>query len=171
MKTQRRPFPTFVIWLLVFLGALLFLLTQCSGLFSGKEPPSLTIKAEGVQLSWVMEKNHWNGIAYDRINTFASYGEKISFPSQAAAGERVSITLDTELPERATLLEYALRSNEDSIYGEAQLLSEYPFYFNNRTSSFFLPEPEEHPVRGYLLRCEWGEDVCEYAIVVQILEE
>lgn len=171
MKTQRRPFPTFVIWLLVFFGALLFLLVRCSGLFSAGEPPSPTIKAEGVQLSWVMEKRHWNGVAYEPADAFASYGKKISFPSQAAAGEQVSITITTELPERATLLEYALGSNESSLYGEAELLSEYPFYFTRRTSSFSLPEPGEHPVRGYLLRCEWGEDVCEYAIVVQILPE
>ena len=171
MEAKRRPFPTFVLWLLVFMLSLLFLMVRCSGTLFVKKPPSITVTAEGQQLNWVVEKSTWNGVSYGQQDAFYRYGLEVSLPSQAAAGEAVSITMDGVLPDQASLREYALEPDGRSAYGAATLLREYSFYFDGKTGSFPQPEPAEHPVRGYLLTCSWGENTCMYALVFQILPE
>lgn len=171
MLERKRPFPTFVLWLLVFFVALLVLLLRgCGSLFT-KEPPNITITAEDATVNYIMEKNTWNGAVYDHLDPFYCYGRDIVTPSQAAAGEAVSIRMAGDLPDQVTFTEYALEADDHSPYGSVQLLEEHDFYFSGVTGSFLLPEPGEHPVRGYLLSCSWGENTCEYAFVLQILPE
>lgn len=172
MNERRRPFPTFVIWLLVlFVSLLVIILRLSSGLFA-KEPPNITVTAEGQRMGWVVGKNTWNGVAYDRLDIFQIYSRDVMTPSQAAAGEEISIAIDGVLPDKATLAEYTLDADTRSAFGDSRLLSAEDFYFaKGRTGRFPLPSPGENPVRGYVLTCSWGENSCEYAFVVQILPE
>lgn len=171
MEERKRPFPTFVIWLLVFMASLLFLLVRCSGGVFTKAPPTLTAVAEGAQVNWVMGQNVWNGETREPEDLFLRYGLEIETPAQAAAGEAITITLNGDVPDRAVLEEYALFPDGQPSFGGRQLLSEYPFYFSRKTGTITLPEPGEYPVRGYVLRCYWGENNCDYGMVVQILPE
>lgn len=170
MKTKRRPFPTFVLWLLVFLLALLTLLLRCLSILSPGGPPSITAEAEGKQMNWVVRRQAWDGAVYEEDPIFHTYGRDVVTPSQAAAGETVSISIDS-LPDQVTLKEYALSADGESPYGSAVFLREYVFYFTGRTGAFTLPEPGEESVRGYVLGCAWGEDRCEYGLVIQITPE
>lgn len=171
MEERKRPFPTFAVWLLVFMVSLLFLVVRCSGGVFAKEPPTLSATVEGAQVNWVMNARAWNGGAGEEENLFLRYGREIETPAQAAAGEAVTVTLNGDVPDRAVLEEYALSPGGQSPFGGQQLLSESPFHFIRKTGTIPLPEPGEYPVRGYVLRCYWGEDCCEYGIVVQVLPE
>ena len=171
MEVRKRHFPTFVLWLLVFAVSLLFLLVRCSSEVFIKGPPALSAAAEGVPVNWVMAPNVWNGQVREPEDLFLRYGREIGIPAQTAAGEAITIKLDGDVPDRAVLVEYALSPDRKSAFGGQQLLSEYPFYFDRRTGTITLPEPGEHPVRGYMLRCYWGENNCDYGMVVQILLE
>lgn len=169
---RKRPFPTFVLWLLVFMASLLFILARCSGIFGPKEPPTITVTSGGAQLNWVMAKNHWNGSAYDRLGTFTIYELDIGVPAQLEAGSEISIRMDGALPDAVTLKEYALTPNQRSVFGGVEFLEDLPFFFSSgaKTGTFRIPEAGDAPVRGYLFTCAWGENVCEYGIVVQIFE-
>ena len=171
MEERKRPFPTFVLWLLVFTISLLFLMVRCSSDIFAKEPPTLSVAADGAPLNWVMVRNVWNGETSAPEDPFLLYGQKIETPSHAAAGETVTVTIGGDIPDKVVLEEYALAPNGQSVYGERQLLGEYPFYFNRKSGTFTLPEPGEHPVRGYVLRCFWGENNCDYGMIVKIRPE
>lgn len=171
MEERKRPFPTFVIWLLVFVVSLLFVVVRCSSDVFEQEAPILSVSVEGVPLNWVMVRNAWNSEPAEQEDVFLRYAREIGTPSQAAAGEAAEVTISGDIPDQAVLTEYALAPNGQSVYGERQLLSEYPFYFSRKTGTITLPEPGEYPVRGYLLSCYWGENHCEYGIVVQILSD
>lgn len=171
MEQRRRPFPYFALWLLLMLLILLFLVLRYAfPVLFAKEPPQITITAGEQNISWVVAKNRWNGSQYDREPTFVLYGQQGLLPSQLPAGTEITVTMGGTLPDEVTLREYALDSNEQSVYGESRLTEELLFYFSGKTGSFTLPQPGSAPIRGYLLTCTWGENVCEYAIVVQILD-
>ncbi len=173
MEQRKQPFPYYLLIVLALLALLLVLVLRfaSASLFS-KEPASITVTAEdGTQLNWVVEKNHWNGSAYDRAHTFVCYDRAGLTPSQLPGGAAVTITLGGTIPDEVSLREYALAPNGNSAYGDIHLLGELNFYFNGKSGSFSLPQPGNVPVRGYLLTCSWGENTCEYGLVVQILPE
>lgn len=171
MESQRRPFPFFALFLLILaVAALLLLLKYASASLFSKDPANITLTAEdGVQLSWIVEKNVWHGVEYDREHTFVCYEKEGLLPSQIDGGSAVTITINGTVPDWVTLREYALRSNEQSIYGDISLLGELDFYFSGKSGSFTLPASDGGSVRGYLLTCTWGENTCEYGFVVQLL--
>lgn len=173
MEQKKTSFPYYLLIVLALLILLLVMLLRFASvsLFS-MEPASITVTAEdGTQLNWVVEKNHWNGSAYDREHTFVCYDRAGLMPSQLPGGTAVTITLGGTIPDEVSLREYALSSNETSAYGGIRLLEELNFYFNGKSGSFSLPQPGDAPVRGYLLTCSWGENTCEYGLVVQLLPE
>ena len=170
MQAKPRPFPTFVIWLLVLALSLLAILLRCLSSLSPSGPPEIAATAEGNQLGWVRRTEVWSGTAYEEAPLFPAYGRELGTPAQAAAGEEVSITV-SPVPDEVTLKEYALGADEGSPYGSAEFLQEYFFYFTGKSGTFTLPEPGEHPVRGYVLSCAWGENRCEYGLVIQITPE
>lgn len=77
--------------------------------------------------------------------------------------------MEGSLPDRVVLTEFALDANERSMFGNTRQLSETDFYFIGKTGTFLLPEGGDAPIRGYRLTCSWGENACEYAIVVQLV--
>lgn len=170
MKAKRRPFPTFVIWLLVFMLSLLALLLRSLASQTTSGPPDITVKVGEQQLGWVVRTEAWKGTEYQEDPVFRAYGRDIVMPSQAAAGETVSVSINAA-PDEVTLKEYALSADEGSPFGSAEFLREHVFYFTGRSGTFLLPEPGDSPVRGYVLSCAWGEDRCEYGFVIQITPE
>ena len=172
MHEKRPECPTFVIWLLVIFSALLVtLLHYASNNLFSKEPSEITVRIGTEDLSWAMEKNTWHGVAYDRESVVVSYERAGLMPTVVTAGDEVKITMGGSTPDSVTLREYALKSTVQSIYGERTLLQELIFYFGVKSGTFTIPSDPDHPVRGYILTCTWGEDTCEYAIVVQVLDE
>lgn len=170
---ERKPeFPTFVLWLLLlFIVLLIVILRYASTNLFSKEPSEITLTAGTEAMSWIVEKNTWHGTAYDRESTFVCYERSGLMPSIVTEGTEIKITMGGSIPDSVTLQEYALSSNERSIYGNSQLLQELIFYFGVKSGTFTIPADTDHPVRGYLLTCTWGENTCEYAFVVQVLPE
>lgn len=171
MEQRKTPFPYYLLVVLALLVLLLFLVLQyASGSLFAKEPATIAAAAEdGTVLSWIVEKNTWNHLVYDRESTFVCYDRAGLPPAQLTAGQTVTVTIDGTIPDQVTLWAYALASNEDSVYGDSQPLEELNFYFDGKSGSFTLPAAGGDPILGYLLTCTWGENVCEYGLVVQLL--
>ena len=172
MHAKRPDFPTFAIWLLVIFSALLItLLHYASNNLFSKEPSEITVRIGTEGVSWAMAKNTWHGEIYDRESVFVAYEQAGLMPTVVTEGDEVKITMGGSIPDSVTLREYALSSNTQSIYGDSTLLQELIFYFGVKSGTFNIPSDPEHPVRGYILTCTWGENTCEYAIVVQVLPD
>lgn len=171
MEQRKPPFPYYLLIVLALLALLLFLMLRyASGALFANGPAAITVTAEeGAALNWVVEKNTWNGSSYDREPTFVCYDRAGLPPSQLPGGSTVTITLGGTIPDQVTLKEYALEPDGNSTYGGSRLLEELNFYFNGKSGSFTLPQPGGAPIRGYLLTCSWGENTCEYGLVVQLL--
>lgn len=170
MQKKRPDFPTFVLWLLLPLVILLYLILHYASdnLFS-KDPSEIILTAGTEPMSWIVEKNSWNGAAYDRPSTFVCYERAGLMPNIVTDGDEIKITMGGSIPDSVMLTEFSLSGNSESIYGESKLLREIVFYFGVKSGSFEITPDEEHPVRGYLLTCTWGDNTCEYGFVVQSL--
>ncbi len=172
MHEKKPEFPTFVLWLLLLFSVLLVVILRyaSTSLFS-KEPSEITITSNTEALSWIMEKNTWNKTSYEHDSTFICYEQAGLMPNIVTEGAEIKITMGGSIPDSVTLREYSLSSNERSIFGESELLRELVFYFGVKSGTFTIPTDTDHPVRGYLLTCTWGENTCEYGFVVQALSE
>lgn len=170
MQKKRPDFPTFAVVLLVFFGVVLFLIMNYASknLFS-TEPSEVTITSNGQAIGWVIEKNTWRGTEYDHDSIFVNYEAAGLMPNIVTEGDEIKITMGAGIPDTVTLHEYALTSNGRSIYGERELIQELIFYFGMKSGTFTIPSNSDHPVRGYLLTCTWGENTCEYAFIAQVL--
>jgi len=166
MKPQKRPFPTFILWLLLFAGILLWLLWRYALPDTNQEPPTITFSAGTEQMAWVMEKDQWNGTAYDHIGIFDSYERAGLLPSQAAANAVVTVRLGGNRPDEAVLETYRFVPGGASAYGQAEQTDVYSLYFSGKSATFTLPA--EAGVCGFRLTCRWGGNECEYGIVVQL---
>ncbi len=161
----------------------LALFTGCAGGKGGgkasgkspKEPPEISITAGNVSLPWVVGLNKWDGAIYDREDTFKDFFNKNNEVIELELGTKITIDFKDHEPDEVVVEEYILKDNGEQFSEGSEPKDIEGITFKGDKMTFSLEESSEVPseavINGYIMRgfrvtCTWGENECEYAIVV-----
>ncbi|MGM9974573.1 MAG: hypothetical protein ACI33K_11100 [Clostridiaceae bacterium] len=144
---------------------------------SPEEPPEISIIAGNVSLPWVVGLNKWDGAIYDREDTFKDFFNKNNEVIELELGTKITIDFKDHEPDEVVVEEYILKDNGEQFSEGSEPKDIEGITFKGDKMTFVLEESSEVPseavINGYIMRgfrvtCTWGENECEYAIVVKV---
>ncbi|WP_426350264.1 hypothetical protein ACPWSR_03225 [Alloiococcus sp. CFN-8] len=163
---------------------ILALFTGCAGgISAGKgpeKPPEISIKAEGVSLPWVVGLNVWDGAMYKREDTFKDFFNKKHEIIELKEGTEITIDFKGYKPDEVTVEDNILKDNGDLFLEGAEPKTIKDITWKGDKMTFVLEEDSETPsevvingyiIRGFRIKCTWGKNECEYAIVVKTKDQ
>jgi len=155
------------------------------------EPPSIIVRAGDVEIDWMVGKNKWNGVAYDRLSSFPmlmtekTIDDLVYIPN----GEDITIYFENhnDFPGSFVLTEFILREDgsykyningmdyDDGIFTYRDPFGEYLRSFSitiksnyaTLASSFSGDYLPGNTIKGYHLVCTWDGNECEYSFIIR----
>lgn len=141
-------------------------------------PPEIKITIDNKQLEYVVAKNIWDGVAYDREDTFESILKKTPESSipYINIGSTVVIDFSDNPPDKLIVTDLIIYRNGNKIHFD-KTTDSFPVELSNNIVSFKIARHTSSlsssdiinkiNIRGFRVIAKWGENECEYAFVIK----
>ncbi len=146
-------------------------------------PPEVRVLVNDVEIPCVTVLNKWNGATVKRMATFPTLveqqqGREVPY---CEPGAEVRVKFSAPVPDRAELSDRILNPDGTDKYSapdqpDVQSLTEFPdgwisFELEPNPMSMLSSDGADYEpgasLRGFLLKCWWGENECEYAFMLR----
>lgn len=170
---------SFIKIMLILLMTILIIGCTSQETSNTSEPPELFITIGDKELEYVIGKNKWNGVVYDRQDTFKTIlkeGSSNEIPYIEISKTAV-ITFKSHPPALLTISDVLIDKSGNQIYPD-KLSEDIPvelkdgmcsFEIKNNMasalSSFYVESKTD--IRGFRIIASWGENECEYAFIIR----
>lgn len=162
----------------IILVFLIIILPACS---KGSEMPEIKISCGGLEIESAAMKIEWEGKTFDDEELFKALikGKEISELQYFALGEEITIEFLGGKPDSYTLTEHLLTNGavykysirEDREIKPEENAAGLSFKLSFNPASMLSSQLEDYEkgasLRGFRLRCEWGENSGEYAFLLR----
>lgn len=141
-------------------------------------PPSLRVMSGDIELPSTVGLTRWGGAEIKRADTLVSLTKQQTELPYVALLSTITLTLDGPAPDSVTIDDYILNPDGTEKYSSNVPIQVEGLTFNDGTGSFVLPEnmlamfssvsgdyAPGATIRGFKMRCMWGDDECEYAFM------
>jgi len=143
------------------------------------EPPEIKIAIDGKQLEYVVAKNSWDGVMYDREDTFETILKKTPLSSipYIKTGSTVEIDFGDNPPDKLTVLDLLIDENGNQMYSDKEIIT-IPVELTDDETSFKIEKHmasalssssilDKKNIRGFRIIAGWKENECEYAFIIK----
>lgn len=138
------------------------------------------VEGGGTEIFCMAGLNQWNGLAYDRSDSFKDLAAMDREIPYLEAGETVKLRFTEEgMPNTWSLYDYVLNEEGKETYRNVSP-DQIVLLFEQGTASFELEHHhaevldsslgnygEGNLIRGFKLICTWGDNECEYAWLIR----
>lgn len=144
-----------------------------------KTPPEITVKINNQMIGTELGLNQWDGMAYDREDTFKTLMKKSSDIPYFHLGDMISIQFKKNEPDEITVMESILTAGGDYKYSDRTekkvVLNQedkiYSFQLEPNTASYLSSDLSDYDqgksIRGFRIVCSWGANECEYGFILR----
>lgn len=175
MKNKKNfSLLTIICMCIIFIGVAFFLEQN-----DNKNPPKVIVKVNDNVIDAEIGINQWNGVKYDREDTFKAIMNKKADLVYVQLGKTISIEFKDNPPDKFTVYDQLLDEKGENKYSdkvtETVSLSwkdgKYWFdlkpHVTSALSSNFQDYDTGNTIRGFRIVSNWGENECEYAFIIR----
>lgn len=162
---------------LIFLKIIIFFICILSGCSTTpKEPPNISIKINGNEITYFISKNSWDGSKFDRASAYQHvFKENPNLDNlfETKTGDEVVLDFGHNKPQKISIFYEFLTPNEENIASKLEKI-DVNYNVKNEKYSFFIDKNETEILssqaiecRLYMITASLGENECEYAFVIR----